>query len=103
MQKLFGGGEFYEGPRWHDGAWWVSDIFGAKVSRITHDGRSETVAEVEQWPSGLGWLPNGDLLIVSIRDRKLLRRDGSGKLSVHADLSPANYRAHFALDKFVRR
>jgi sugar lactone lactonase YvrE len=88
MKLLFADGDFFEGPRWHDGAWWVSDIFGATVWRIAPDGKSEVAATVEQWPSGLGWLPNGDMLIVSIRDRRLMRRDRDGTLGIHADLSP---------------
>jgi sugar lactone lactonase YvrE len=88
MQELFSGGDFFEGARWRDGAWWVSDIFGGKVRRIMPDGQAEVVAEVEQWPSGLGWLPNGDLLIASLRERRLLRRSPDGRLAVHADLAP---------------
>jgi sugar lactone lactonase YvrE len=44
------------------------------------------VATVSSRPSGLGWLPDGDLLIVSMVDRSVLRHDGEG-LSQHADLS----------------
>jgi sugar lactone lactonase YvrE len=88
MKTLFADGDFFEGARWHDGAWWASDIFGARVWRIAPDGSAEVMAEVEHWPSGLGWLPDGDMLIVSIRDRTLLRRDRTGRLSVHADLAP---------------
>jgi sugar lactone lactonase YvrE len=41
---------------------------------------------VPKWPSGLGWLPDGDLLVVSMTDRRLLRFDGS-MLRLHADLA----------------
>ena len=51
------------------------------------DGRVETVAIVAGQPSGLGWLPDGRLLVVSMRDRTLLRREPDGSLVVHADLS----------------
>jgi sugar lactone lactonase YvrE len=88
MKLLFADGDFFEGPRWHDGAWWVSDIFGATVWRIAPDGKAEVAAKVENWPSGLGWLPDGDMLIVSIRDRTLMRRGPDGTLAVHADLAP---------------
>jgi sugar lactone lactonase YvrE len=73
-------GDFFEGVRWHEDAWWVSDIFGGKVLRISQDGEATTVAEVEHWPTGLGWLPDGDLLIVSLKDRRLLRRGIDGRL-----------------------
>jgi sugar lactone lactonase YvrE len=88
MRKLIDGGHFFEGARWHEGAWWVSDMYSHHVLRITPDGRSTVMATVEQEPSGLGWLPDGDLLVVSMQDRKLLRRRPDGSLTVHADLSP---------------
>ncbi|HEX7035067.1 MAG TPA: SMP-30/gluconolactonase/LRE family protein [Pseudomonadales bacterium] len=77
---------FGEGPRWHQGALWLSDMHAHQVLRIRPDGTAETVCEVPAWPSGLGWLPNGDLLVVSMTDRRLLRWDGSA-LRPHADLS----------------
>ncbi len=87
MKKFFGGGHFYEGARWHDGHWWVSDFYAKQVLKIAPDGRAEVAATLENQPSGLGWLPNGDLLIVSMEDRRLLRRRADGSLVVHADLS----------------
>lgn len=78
---------FGEGPRWRDGALWLSDMHDQKVLRVQADGRSETIVQLhDDEPSGLGWLPNGDLLIVSMRKRQLLRFDGK-QLTVHADLS----------------
>lgn len=79
-------GAFFECPRWRDGRLWVSDYWGGRVSAIAPDGTSETVAEVPTSPSGLGWLPDGTLLVVSMMDSKVLRVDG-GVTSVHADLS----------------
>ena len=77
---------FAEGPRWHDGALWFSDMHAHKVLKMTPDGSTETIVEVPACPSGLGWLPDGDLLIVSMEDRRLLRFDGT-RTSTHADLS----------------
>lgn len=85
-QLLIDGLAFGEGPRWHEGALWFSDMHGDQVCRATVDGRLETVVEVPAWPSGLGWLPSGELLIVAMRDRALLRYDGR-RLTPHADLS----------------
>lgn len=77
---------FGEGPRWRDGALWLSDMHDRKVLRVTPDGDAETVLQLEDDdPSGLGWLPNGDLLVVSMQKKQLLRFDGAG-LTVHADL-----------------
>jgi sugar lactone lactonase YvrE len=83
---LLEGLAFPEGPRWHDGALWFSDMHAHKVLRLTLDGRVETVVEVPHAPSGLGWLPDGRLLVVSMEDRKLMRLDPDGLHEV-ADLS----------------
>ena len=83
---LLDGLTFPEGPRWHDGRLWFSDFYSHRVLALSLDGRTETMATVDQLPSGLGWLPDGDLLVVSMLDRKLLRQHG-GQLTVHAELA----------------
>ncbi len=87
MEKLLDGGTFFEGPRWHAGAWWVSDFYSHRVLRIAHDGKAEEVATVENQPSGIGFLPDGDLLVVSMKDRRILRLQRNGTLKTHADLT----------------
>ncbi len=77
---------FPEGPRWHAGKFWFSDMHAQRVMRVDATGRAELVVEVPQNPSGLGWLPDGRLLVVSMNDRRLLRLDPSGLTRV-ADLS----------------
>ncbi len=84
---LISGYSFLEGPRWRDGRLWLSDFYTHQVFTTDMDGHVEKVADVPNQPSGLGWLPDGRLLIVSMRDRKLLRRETDGTLVVHADLS----------------
>ena len=76
---------FGEGPRWHDGRLWYSDFYDHAVHAIDLNGNDERIVEVESQPSGLGWLPNGDLLVTSMLDRKLMRWNGS-ELTTHADL-----------------
>jgi sugar lactone lactonase YvrE len=78
---------FPEAPRWRDGELWFSDMTARKVMRIGADGVLRTVVDVPGQPSGLGWLPDGRLLVVSMTDRRLMRLDPEG-LAVHADLSP---------------
>jgi sugar lactone lactonase YvrE len=83
---------FAEGPRWHDGALWCSDIFGHRVLRMESDagGRLvvQTVVEIpDDEPSGLGWLADGRLLVVGMMRRVVYRLEEDGSLSVHADLS----------------
>ena len=86
LKKLTGGLYFGEGPRWHENKLWFSDFYSHKVMTLDENNSLETVCEVPSQPSGLGWLPNGDLLIVSMLDRKILRFS-EGSISVHADLS----------------
>ncbi|CAN5880641.1 SMP-30/gluconolactonase/LRE family protein [soil metagenome] len=78
------GRAFLESPRWHDGALYLSDMFADEVLRVSADGEVSTVVEVEQ-PSGLGWLPDGTLLISSMAQRRVLRFDGE-RLTEHADV-----------------
>jgi sugar lactone lactonase YvrE len=80
-------GTFFEGPRWHEGRWYVSDFFRRHVLSFDEAGVVEKVLHVEGQPSGLGWLPDGTLLVVSMNDKKLLRKSVDGTVSVHADLS----------------
>ncbi|MFX1538314.1 MAG: SMP-30/gluconolactonase/LRE family protein [Promethearchaeota archaeon] len=78
--------KFPEGPRWHDDKLWFSDMRIRKVMTVELNGNSEIIAEVPNRPSGLGWLPDGRLLIVSMENRHLLRLD-TGGLTELADLS----------------
>ena len=87
LTPLYEGGHYYEGPRWRDGRWFVSDFYDQAVYAVGEDGRSEEVMRVARQPSGMGWLPDGSLLVVSMRDRTLLRRAQDGDVSVHADVS----------------
>ena len=86
LETLAGGGAFFESPRWHAGRLWVSDYWRHQVLAISPQGAAEPVVEVPGSPSGLGWLPDGTLLVVSMLDRKLLRVQG-GATTLHADLS----------------
>lgn len=83
---LVGGLSLTESPRWHDGRLYFSDYYTHRVLAVDTDGRLETIAHVPQQPAGLGFLPDGRLLIASMRDRKILRREPDGSLTVHADL-----------------
>ncbi len=77
---------FPEGPRWRDDKLWFSDMHSQVVMTVDAIGHAETVVDVPNDPSGLGWLPDGRLLVVSMRDRKLMRLDADG-LNTAADLS----------------
>ena len=84
---LASGLHFGEGPRWHDGVLWFSDFFDYAVKTVDLTGRIEVKLTLADRPSGLGWMPDGRLLVVSMTARSLLRLDGR-QLVVHADLSP---------------
>jgi sugar lactone lactonase YvrE len=80
---------YLECPRWHDGRIWVVDFYTYRVLSAAEDGSDLRVeADVPNQPSGLGWLPDGRLLVVSMRDALLLRREDDGTLVTHADLGP---------------
>jgi len=85
-EVLLDGLAFPEGPRWRDGRLWFSDMHDLTVKTVDFEGKVEDRVAVAGSPSGLGWLPDGRLLVVSMRDRRLLRLDPDG-LALHADLS----------------
>ncbi len=83
-----GGFTFLEGPRWHDGELFASDFYSERVLAF-RAGRSpttrhevRTVCEVPGRPSGLGFAPDGSLLVVSMLERALLRWDGRALTTV---------------------
>jgi len=78
---------FGEGPRWRAGRLWFSDFYAHAVKSISLSGDLRTEFEIDDQPSGLGWMPDGSMLVVSMTKRQLLRRTPEGKLAVHADLS----------------
>lgn len=77
---------FLEGPRWREGRLWTSDIWGRVIYAINENGEREVVVKVPQRPSGIGFLPDGTPLIVSMENRHLYRLE-QGELVLHADLS----------------
>ena len=78
---------FGEGPRWRDGRLWFSDFYAHAVKSVSPAGDLRTEFEIDDQPSGLGWAPDGSLLVVSMVKRQVLRRTPDGKISLHADLS----------------
>ena len=85
-EKYLDGFVFLEGPRWHDGALWVSDMMAHKIYRIPENSEREVVVEVPKRPSGLGFMPDGTLIVVSMLDR-LVYKLVDGELVLHADAS----------------
>ena len=95
---LVAGLYFGEGPRWHDGRLWFSDFYAHAVKSVDESGVLRTELELDDQPSGLGWLPDGRLLLVAMKERAVKRLDASG-LVLHADLS--HLTAHLCNDMVV--
>lgn len=86
LDTLLDGLTFGEGPRWHGGKLWFSDFYSHRVMTVDLAGKAETILEVPQRPSGLGWTPAGELLVVSMLDQRVLRFDGKAT-HLHADIA----------------
>jgi sugar lactone lactonase YvrE len=89
---------FGEGPRWHEGRLWFSDFYDHAVKSTDLAGEVRTELTLDDQPSGLGWLPDGRLLLVSMRQHKLRRLDDQGLVD-HADISDLT--AHLCNDMVV--
>lgn len=87
LHLLVAEGTFFEGLRWRDGRWWASDFYADRVIAVDPGGTVEEVMHLRQ-PSGLGWLPDGSLLAVSMTGHALWRQaPGGGEPTLYADLS----------------
>lgn len=87
IRTLAEGIYFGEGPRWHQGRLWFSDFHAHAVKSVSLACDLRTELTLDDRPSGLGWMADGSLLVVSMQRRQLLRRAPTGSLTVHADLS----------------
>ncbi|MGO9857188.1 MAG: SMP-30/gluconolactonase/LRE family protein [Acidimicrobiales bacterium] len=79
---------FGECPRWHDGRLWYSDFFDHAVCSVSPEGERRVEVDFDGEPAGLGWLPDGRLLINSRLDRAVMRREPDGTIVRHGDLTP---------------
>jgi sugar lactone lactonase YvrE len=87
LHTLLTGLVFGDSPRWHDGRLWFSHMGAQEIVAVDLAGTSEIIVRLPTIPSGIGFLPDGRLLIVSVRDGLLLRREPDGSLVAHADLT----------------
>jgi sugar lactone lactonase YvrE len=90
LRTVLGGLAFGEAPRWREGRLWFSDMHAHEVVAMTPDGVRETIVSSPTAVSGLGWLPDGRMLVVSMDDNRLMRLEADGRLVEHADLSPVS-------------
>jgi sugar lactone lactonase YvrE len=85
-EPFIDGLQFGEGPRWHEGRLWYSDFYEHAVFSVDEQGSRRQELAVDGQPSGLGWLPDGRLLVVSMTDRRVLRQEPDGSLVTHGEL-----------------
>ena len=86
-EKFATGLDFAEGPRWHGERLWLSDFYARSVYSYGPTGDRRVELELDDRPSGLGWLPSGELLLVAMASRQVRRVDRGGVQHVHADLT----------------
>src|SRR5215467_14638995 len=86
VRTLLSGRGLVESPRWHGDRLYFSDWSAGEVVSVDLVGRSEVIARVESLPLCTAWLPDGQLVIVSSPDGRLLRREPDGSLATHAHL-----------------
>lgn len=86
LHILMTGLVFGESPRWHNGRLWFSDWGAQEVIAVDLEGKSEIITRIQSFPFCIDFLPDGRLLLVSARDRRLLRREADGSLVTYADL-----------------
>jgi sugar lactone lactonase YvrE len=92
LTPLANGFCFGEGPRWFEGLLWFSDMLGEAVHTVTLGGSLTTLPLPGHAPSGLGFRPDGTLLIASTASRTVLGYDGERvtTLAELADVAPAD-------------
>lgn len=101
VRTLVDGLSFPESPRWWKGTLWFSDIHAHRVYRLGPDGSLEVMAQLDDRASGLGFLPDGTPIVVSMLDRRLIALENDGTQRPHADL--AHLSRQFINDMVVDR
>lgn len=88
LSTLVDGLQFPEAPRWRHGRLWFSDFFRERVFSVSLAGDLREEAQVPGHPSGLGWRPDGTLLVVSMHDRCLMARAPGGPADAASTPAP---------------
>ena len=85
---LLSGLVFPESPRWRAGRLWLSDWGAGVIFALDAAGHREVMARVPSFPFCFDWLPDGRLLILNAREKRLQRQSAGGSLATHVDLAP---------------
>src|SRR6185312_3450164 len=87
LKTVLDGGRYFEGPRWHDGRLWFVDCMARTLLSISPSGDLREHAVIaDDTPCGLGILPDGRLIVLTMFRKRLLAY-ADGQLSLYADLS----------------
>ncbi len=87
LRLALDGGRYFEGPRWHAGRLWFVDCMARTLLSLSLAGDCEQhAAFVDDTPCGLGILPDGSLIVLTMFRKRLLKY-ADGQLSLYADLS----------------
>lgn len=97
-EPFVSGLSFGEGLRWHQGRFWYSDFYKHHIASVGPGGDMRVELEIDDQPSGLGWLPDGRLLFVAMISQRVMRREADGRVVEHASL---NHLAKFHCNDMV--
>ncbi|MGY4479345.1 SMP-30/gluconolactonase/LRE family protein [Bradyrhizobium sp. USDA 3364] len=87
LRTILNGGRYFEGPRWHRGRLWFVDCMARTLLSISASGELlEHAVVTDDTPYGLGVLPDGHIVVLTMFRKRLLRFS-DGALSLYADLS----------------
>ncbi|MEH2492244.1 SMP-30/gluconolactonase/LRE family protein [Bradyrhizobium sp. AZCC 2230] len=87
LRTVLDGGRYYEGPRWHAGRLWFVDCMARTLLSIDPSGGlQEHVRLTDDTPCGLGVLPDGTIVVLTMFRKRLLAF-ANERLSLYADLS----------------
>ena len=104
LEKVAGGFSFAEGPRWHDGAVYLSHIHDDAIERVDTDGTTSRVADLPGSPISMSFMDDGSILVAALSAGALWRVDAGGAVSEFFDLtplSPDNF-SDFVIDEHGR-
>ena len=86
LHTLLTGLALGESPRWHNGRLWLADWVAGEILAVDAVGRRERTISAPSMPCSLDWLPNGQMLLVSGGDGRLLRQEKDGSFALYVDL-----------------
>ena len=71
LEQVARGFSFAEGPRWHDGAVYLSNIHDDAIERVEVDGTVTRVADLPGSPISMGFASDGSILVSALRGGRI--------------------------------